>query len=57
MVTYGPDFTDPINGAYHVEGNFMKPGNEYVIRTEITAVGSQIPSQRISDDFNFKLVS
>jgi plastocyanin len=56
-VTYGPDFTDPITGAYHVEGNFMKPGNEYVIRTEITAIGSQIPSQRISDDFEFKLVS
>jgi plastocyanin len=41
-VTYGPDFTDPITGAYHVEGNFMKPGNDYTIRTEITAIGSQI---------------
>jgi plastocyanin len=56
-VTYGPDFTDPITGAYHVEGNFMKPGNDYTIRTEITAIGSQILSQRISDDFNFRLVS
>lgn len=56
-VTYGPDFTDPITGAYHVEGNFMKLGKDYTIRTEITSIGSQIPSQRISDDFSFRVVS
>ena len=54
---YGPDFTDPVTGAYHVEGNFMKPGNEYTIRAEITSIGNDKPPERIVDDFAFRVVS
>lgn len=48
---YGPDVTDPVTGAYHVEGDFMKPGNDYTIRAGITAIVNEIPSERIADEF------
>ena len=54
---YGPDVTDPVTGAYHVEGNFMEPGNEYTIRVEITAIGIDEPPKRVVDDFAFRVVS
>lgn len=54
---YGPDFTDPVTGAYHVEGDFMKPGSNYTITAEITSIGTQIPSERIGDDFSISVVS
>ena len=40
---YGPDISDPITEAYHLQGNFLKPNSDYKITSEITAIGSQIP--------------
>ncbi|HEU4446215.1 MAG TPA: hypothetical protein VFR94_16200 [Nitrososphaeraceae archaeon] len=54
---YGPDFSDPITGAYHVESNFLKPDTDYRITAEITAIGSQIPQNLIRDTFNLKVIS
>jgi hypothetical protein len=54
---YGPDVTDPVTGAYHVEGNFMEPGKDYIIRAEITSVGTNEPPRRVVDDFAFRVVS
>jgi hypothetical protein len=54
---YGPDVTDPVTGAYHVEGNFVKPGKDYIIRAEITSVGTNEPPGRVVDDFAFRVVS
>jgi plastocyanin len=48
---YGPDFSDPITGTYHVQGNFLKPNTNYKISTEITAIGSEKPQNTISDTF------
>jgi len=55
-IVYGPDVTDPVTGAYHVEGNFVKPGNEYTIRAEITSIGNDEPPGRVVDDFAFRVV-
>ena len=54
---YGPDVTDPVTGAYHVEGNFMEPGKDYTIRAEITSIGTNEPPGRVVDDFAFRVVS
>jgi hypothetical protein len=54
---YGPDVTDPATGSYHVEGDFMKPGNDYTIRAEISSIGNEKPLDRIVDDFPFRVVS
>jgi plastocyanin len=40
---YGPDFSDPITGAYHIEGNFIRGGADYRIIVELTAIGTEIP--------------
>jgi predicted secreted protein len=55
-VVYGPDVTDPITGTYHVSGPLFNQDGKYAIRAEITAIGNQLPSQRIIDDFNFNVV-
>ena len=52
---YGPDFSDPITGAYHVEGNFLRPNTEYRIAAEIASTGSQIPENPITDTFNLQV--
>jgi plastocyanin len=54
---YGPDFSDPITGTYHAQGNFLKPNTEYEITAEITAIGSQKPQNTISDTFVMKVTS
>jgi hypothetical protein len=54
---YGPDITDPVTGAYHVEGNFIEPGKDYTIRAEITSIGNDEPPGRIVDDFALGVVS
>ena len=54
---YGPDFSDPITGTYHVESNFLKPNTDYRITAEITAVGSQIPQNPIRDTFSLRVIS
>ncbi|HET7344238.1 MAG TPA: hypothetical protein VFJ05_00010 [Nitrososphaeraceae archaeon] len=48
---YGPDFTDPITGAYHISGNILKPNTNYKIRVELTAIGNEIPKSKIFDEF------
>jgi hypothetical protein len=53
---YGPDFSDPITGAYHVESSFLKPNADYRITAEITAIGSQVPQNPIRDTFNLKVM-
>lgn len=52
---YGPDFSDPITGAYHVESNFFKPNTDYRLTAEVTAIGSQIPQNQIRDTFNLRV--
>jgi plastocyanin len=42
-VVYGPDFSDPITGAYHIQSNFLKPNANYIIQAEITFIGTKIP--------------
>jgi hypothetical protein len=54
---YGPDISDPITGAYHLQGNFLKPNSNYKIASEITAIGSQILENRTSDTFNLRITS
>lgn len=53
---YGPDFSDPIIGAYHVESNLLKPNADFRITAEITAIGSQAPQNPIRDTFNLKVM-
>jgi plastocyanin len=54
---YGPDVSDPITGAYHVQGDFLKPGTDYKIIAQIIAIGSQKPPNAISDTFGLKVTS
>jgi hypothetical protein len=54
---YGPDFSDPITGTYHAQGNFLKPNTEYKITAEITSIGSQIPQNTINDTSVMKVSS
>jgi plastocyanin len=52
---YGPDFTDPITGAYHIQTP-LEDGT-YKMRAEITAIGSNIPEQEIFDEFKGRIVT
>lgn len=52
---YGPDVTDPITGAYHVEGNFAD-GN-YKLTLQLVSKGSQILQNNITDQFALRFVS
>jgi plastocyanin len=52
---YGPDFTDPITGAYHIQTS-LEDG-EYTMRSEITAIGSNILEQEIFDEFKGRITS
>ena len=49
-LVYGPDFSDPIIGAYHIRDNF--PDGTYILKTEITGIGSNLTQTNISDEFN-----
>jgi hypothetical protein len=51
----GPDFTDPITGAYHIQIP-LDPGL-YTIRAQITAIGSNVPEQEIVDEFKIRVTS
>ena len=57
MQVYGPDFTDPITGVYHVIGNFFEASGEYTIRVEAIAIGNTPPTQRIVDEFRIQVVT
>lgn len=52
---YGPDFSDPITGTYHIQSKFA-PG-EYILRAEITAIGSNLAKNKIFDDFRGKIIT
>lgn len=48
-LVYGPDFSDPIIGAYHIRDNF--PDGTYILKVEITGIGSNLTQTNISDEF------
>lgn len=52
---YGPDFTDPITGAYYIITPL--PDGDYTLRVEINAIGSKVPEQEIFDEFKVKVIS
>jgi plastocyanin len=52
----GPDVSDPIIGAYHIEGSFLKDNAAYTIRPEITLLFDQPPENEIMDEFGMQIV-
>lgn len=52
---YGPDFSDPITGTYHVSGNLFETAGDYVVRVEIVAIGNEMPAQGIADEFHIQV--
>ncbi len=52
----GPDVSDPIIGAYHIEGSFLKDNAAYTIRPEITLLFDQPPEEEIADEFSIQIV-
>ncbi|MFY9565315.1 MAG: hypothetical protein WAQ29_03105 [Nitrososphaeraceae archaeon] len=54
---YGPDYSDPITGAYHVEGSFLRPNTNLRITAQIASIGTQIPENPITDTFNLQVTS
>lgn len=52
---YGPDFTDPITGAFHIERNFAD--GDYTMTIKLVSVGTKIVADNIADEFNIKFVS
>jgi plastocyanin len=52
----GPDFSDPVIGAYHIEGSFLKDNAAYTIRPEITLLFDQPPDEEIADEFGIQIV-
>lgn len=53
---YGPDFTDPVTGTYHVLGNLFETSGEYTVRVETVAIGSTPPTERIADEFRIQVI-
>jgi hypothetical protein len=53
---YGPDFSDPITGTYHVMGNLFETSGEYTIRVEAISIGKTQPSDRIADEFRIQVI-
>jgi plastocyanin len=53
---YGPDISDPIIGAYHISGSFLKDNAAYKIRAELTKIGDSSPSQQTGDEFGIQVV-
>lgn len=52
----GPDISDPIIGAYHIQGSFLKEVGAYAIRAEITQLFDQAPREEIGDEFGVQIV-
>jgi plastocyanin len=52
----GPDISDPVIGAYHIEGTFLKDNAGYTIRPEITLLFDQPPENEIADEFGIQIV-
>ncbi|MDQ3852046.1 MAG: hypothetical protein M3299_04350 [Thermoproteota archaeon] len=54
---YGPDFSDPITGTYHIRGNLFETSGEYAVRVEIVAIGNDRPDERIVDEFRMQVMT
>lgn len=52
----GPDISDPLIGAYHIQGSFLKDNASYTIRAEITQLFDQAPDEEIADEFGVQIV-
>jgi plastocyanin len=52
----GPDISDPLIGAYHIQGSFLKEVGSYTVRAEITQLFDQPPEEPIADDFGVQIV-
>jgi plastocyanin len=48
-LVYGPDFSEPLIGSYHIRNNFSD--GEYILKVEITGIGSNLTQTNISDEF------
>ena len=48
-LVYGPDFSEPIIGSYHIRNNFSD--GEYILKVEITGIGSNLTQTQILDEF------
>ena len=48
-LVYGPDFSEPITGSYHLRNNF--PDGEYILKVEITGIGANLTQTKILDEF------
>lgn len=53
---YGPDISDPVVGAFHIEGKFLKENAAYTIGAEITKLSDKTPDEPITDGFGLKIV-
>jgi hypothetical protein len=53
---YGPDVEEPVTGAYHVQGSFLKDSAAYKMQAEITKVGDNAPSAQTGDEFGVQVV-
>jgi hypothetical protein len=54
-LVYGPDFNDPIIGTYHIRDNF--PNGDYILKVEITGIGSNLTSPKVIDEFTGSISS
>jgi plastocyanin len=54
---YGPDFSDPLTGTYHIMGNLFETSGEYPIRVEIVAIGNDQPDERMVDVFRMQVTT
>jgi plastocyanin len=53
---YGPDSNEPVTGAYHIQGSFLKDNAAYKIRAEITHAGGKALDKQIGDEFGMQIV-
>lgn len=54
---YGPDFSRPITGTYHVMGDLFETSGIYAVRVEIVAIGNDQPDERIVDEFRMQVTT
>jgi hypothetical protein len=57
LSVYGPDFSDPITGTYHIMGNLFETSGEYVVRAEIIRIGNDQPDEGIMDEFRMQVTA
>ena len=52
---YGPDFSDPFTGTYHVMGNIFETSGTYLVRAEILAIGDDLLDEKIVGEFTIQV--